>query len=116
MRWRGVRSGSGRLSRAAAFAAHAAARGANHAGACDAARATGHAVATAHVGTHALHASTCAVRAAAYAVNPSNASTRAAQGKSRAITSLALDWRACWRCSAWSTGLQWLRMTRMSRV
>jgi len=51
--------------RAAAFAAHAAARAAAaHAAACGAARAAGHAAATAHVATHAAHAAHAATYAA----------------------------------------------------
>jgi len=59
--------------RAAAFAAHAAARtAAVHAAACGAARAAGHAAATAHVATHAAHAATYAARAATYAATDSS--------------------------------------------
>lgn len=55
-------------ARAAAFAAHAAARTAPvGSAACAAARAAGHAAATAHVVTHALHAARYAERAAALA-------------------------------------------------
>ena len=56
-------------ARAAAFAAHAAARDVDrgHAGARAAARAAGHAAATAHVAGHAGHAATYAVTAATHA-------------------------------------------------
>lgn len=55
-------------ARQAAFAAHAAARGANDDAAICAARAAGHAAATAHVGEHARHAAAYAIKAAAYAI------------------------------------------------
>ena len=50
-------------ARVAAFAAHAAAREASHPSACFAARAAGHAAATAHVATHAPHAVAYATKA-----------------------------------------------------
>jgi hypothetical protein len=50
--------------RSAAFAAHAAARNANHAAAHAAARAAGHAAASVHVASHAPHAANYAVTAA----------------------------------------------------
>jgi hypothetical protein len=51
-----------------AFAAHAAARGANTPAAAAAARAAGHAAATAHVSTHASHAAHYAVKARRFAM------------------------------------------------
>ena len=56
-------------ARAAAFAAHAAARDADQADACTAARAAGHAAATAHVASHAVHAANYAVTATNYATD-----------------------------------------------
>ena len=56
--------------RAAAFAAHAAARDAEHPAACFAARAAGHAAATAHVPGHARHADAYAAKADAAAGEP----------------------------------------------
>jgi len=50
--------------RAAAFAAHAAARDANHTAARATARAAGHAAATVHVTSHASHAADYAITAA----------------------------------------------------
>lgn len=50
-------------ARTAAFAAHAAARDTEDIAACAAARATGHAAATAHVAGHAVHAATYAAQA-----------------------------------------------------
>jgi len=50
-------------AREAAFAAHAAARSASDAAACEVARATGHAVATAHMADHELGAAAYAIRA-----------------------------------------------------
>ena len=60
-------------ARTAAFATHAAARDTNQDGACAAARAAGHAAATAHVAGHAVHAATYAAKAATYAADPNNA-------------------------------------------
>lgn len=54
-------------ARVAAFAAHAAARDAEHPAACFAARAAGHAAATAHVSGHARHADAYAAKADAAA-------------------------------------------------
>lgn len=51
-------------ARSAAFAAHAAARNANHAAARAAARSAGHAAASVHVASHAPHAANYAVTAA----------------------------------------------------
>ena len=65
-------------ARAAAFAAHAAARDANHAAARASARAAGHAAATAHVAAHARHAATYAVKAATAAAIPAQADDAAA--------------------------------------
>ncbi|MEO5928909.1 MAG: putative immunity protein, partial [Candidatus Kapaibacterium sp.] len=56
-----------REARAAAFAAHAAARATDNHAARAAARSAGHAAATAHVITHAAHAATYAVSAMAAA-------------------------------------------------
>ncbi|WP_413408185.1 putative immunity protein [Paenibacillus amylolyticus] len=53
-------------ARKAAFAAHAAAREADHVAASAASRAAGHAAATAHVKGHAVHAATYAVKAVFY--------------------------------------------------
>ena len=64
-------------ARAAAFAAHAAARDADHAAARAAARAAGQAAATAHVAGHARHAAAYAVNAATAAAIPSDAGTAA---------------------------------------
>ncbi len=50
-------------ARKAAFAAHAAARKTDNQAACFAARAAGHAAATAHVADHAQHAATYALKA-----------------------------------------------------
>jgi hypothetical protein len=55
--------------RAAAFAAHNAAREADHFAARAAARSAGHAAATGHVADHAVHAATYAVSAMRFAVN-----------------------------------------------
>ncbi|WP_044303129.1 putative immunity protein [Rhodopirellula sallentina] len=52
-------------ARSAAFAAHAAARDTESQLACFAARAAGHAAATAHVADHAQHAAAYAIKAAA---------------------------------------------------
>ncbi len=60
-------------AREAALAAHAAARDAEQGAARDAARAAGHAVATAHVAGHAVHAANYAVKAAVAAAQPANA-------------------------------------------
>ncbi|MNI46192.1 hypothetical protein D3C73_1006430 [compost metagenome] len=60
-------------ARKAAFAAHAAARDTNYAAACEAARASGHAAATAHVPGHAIHAATYEAKAASYAAEPIDA-------------------------------------------
>jgi len=65
-------------ARAAAFAAHAAARDTDHAAARAAARAAGHAGATAHVAGHARHAAAYAVNAATAAAIPADAGTAAA--------------------------------------
>jgi hypothetical protein len=64
-------------ARAAAFVAHAAARDADDAAARAAARAAGHAAATAHVAGHARHAAAYAVNAATAAAIPSDAGTAA---------------------------------------
>ncbi|MBY0116199.1 putative immunity protein [Paenibacillus xylanexedens] len=53
-------------ARKVAFAAHAAAREADHVAASAASRAAGHAAATAHVKDHAVHAATYAVKAIFY--------------------------------------------------
>lgn len=54
-------------ARATAFVAHTAAREADEVSARQAARATGHAAATAHVATHAPHAADYAIKAVAHA-------------------------------------------------
>jgi hypothetical protein len=66
-------------ARAAAFAAHAAARDTNQAAACAVARATGHAAATAHVASHAVHAATYATKAATYAADPTDAGVQTSE-------------------------------------
>jgi hypothetical protein len=66
-------------ARTAAFATHAAARDTNQAPACAAARAAGHAAATAHVAGHAVHAATYAAKAATYAADPNNADANTAK-------------------------------------
>jgi hypothetical protein len=71
--------------RAAAFAAHDAARAATHtSAACAAARAAGHAAATVHVAAHAAHAATYAATAVA------TDAARAATAKERAWQSRRL--------------------------
>jgi hypothetical protein len=60
-------------AREAAFAAHAAARDANHAAARATARAAGHAAATAHVADHARHAAAYAVKATTATAIPADA-------------------------------------------
>jgi hypothetical protein len=55
-------------ARAAAFAAHAAARDADHMAARAAARSAGHAAATAHVADHSIHVATYALTAVGNAV------------------------------------------------
>lgn len=63
-------------ARKAAFAAHAAARDAEKdSGACAAARATGHAAATAHVPSHAMYATKYAITAMRDANETNNADT-----------------------------------------
>lgn len=69
-------------ARAAAFAAHAAARNADEAPARAAARAAAHAAATAHVAGHAAHAADYAVKAAATAV-PTDSAAAAAEERDR---------------------------------
>src|ERR1017187_3785389 len=64
--------------RDAAFAAHAAARDADHAAARAVARAAGHAAATAHVADHARHAAAYAVNSATAAAIPTAAGTASA--------------------------------------
>jgi hypothetical protein len=65
-------------ARAAAFAAHAAARDSDHAAARATARAAGHAAASAHVASHARHAAAYAINAATAAAIPTDAGTAAA--------------------------------------
>ena len=60
-------------ARKAAFAAHAAARGASDATACEVARAAGHAVATAHMADHELGAAAYAIKAVRLASPPPDA-------------------------------------------
>ena len=60
-------------ARAAAFAAHAAARGTDQADACTAARAAGHAAAAAHVVSHTVYAANYAVTATNYATESTDA-------------------------------------------
>lgn len=62
-------------ARTAAFDAHAAAREVDRADAVAAARAAGHAAATAHVATHAPHAADYAIKAVAYASDSAAAVT-----------------------------------------
>ncbi len=57
-------------AREAAFAAHAAAREATDAAACEAARAAGHAVATSHMADHELGAAAYAIKAVRLASSP----------------------------------------------
>lgn len=66
-------------ARTAAFAAHAAARDTDQVAACAAARAAGHAAATAHVADHAVHAATYAAKAATYAADPTDACASTAE-------------------------------------
>lgn len=66
-------------ARTVAFAAHAAARDTNQSASYAAARAAGHAAATAHVAGHAVHAATYAAKAATYAADPTDASTNTAK-------------------------------------
>ena len=63
--------------RTRAFAAHAAARGAQDPAAGAAARSAGHAAATAHVAGHALHAASYAARAVAVAAEEKDAAATA---------------------------------------
>ena len=56
-------------ARCAAFASHVSAREIDDDSACNVARAAGHAAATAHVSGHAIHASTYATKAIAWAGN-----------------------------------------------
>jgi len=66
--------------RAAALAAHAAARDADGGAARAASRAAGHAAATADVGTHAAHAANCAVTTATAATaDPTDSAAAAAK-------------------------------------
>ncbi len=65
--------------RAAAFAAHAAARNAEDAAARAAARAAPHAAATAHVPEHARHAASYAIKAVTSAANHADATSAAAK-------------------------------------
>ncbi|WP_314589834.1 putative immunity protein [Paenibacillus terrigena] len=63
-------------ARAAAFASHAAAHDIDQPAACAAARAAGHASATAHVAGNAVHAATYAAKVATYAtLDPAEASS-----------------------------------------
>jgi hypothetical protein len=71
-------------AREAAFAAHAAARDANHGAARATARAAGHAAATAHVADYARHAAAYAVKAATAAAVPDD-------GKD--VTAAESDWQ-----------------------
>ena len=64
-------------AREAAFAAHAAARDADHPAAIAAARAAGHVAGTAHVAGHARHAADYAVKAATAAATPNDAASAA---------------------------------------
>lgn len=66
-------------ARAAAVQAHAAAREASEAAACAVARASGHAVATAHMADHALGAAFYAVRAVKLASPPRDVETAGAR-------------------------------------
>jgi hypothetical protein len=70
--------------RAVAFAAHAAARDTDGGAACAASRAAGHAVATAHVGTHASPATNYALTAVTAAADPTD---------SAAVTAKERDWQ-----------------------
>ncbi|TPG66399.1 hypothetical protein EAH73_08265 [Hymenobacter nivis] len=80
--------------RAAAFAAHAAARATGNLAAVAAARATGHAAAVAHVPTHARYAGEYAAKAASLAVPSAEAAAAKASERARQWEQLRADLRA----------------------